>query len=265
MNRVLPLFRRSILDGWRGLVGWTIGILITLFLYLPLYPSFGGGGQMQQIVDTLPPELVKSLNYDQIASGPGYAQATFFGLIGFVLVTIAAVGWGTDAIANDEENGQLELTLAHGVTRGQVFAERTAAVLVKLAWLALVSVAVVAMLNEPAELGIEFPNLVATATAFFGLVSLAAAAAIAVGGLTGRRSWSVSAGAGVAVYGYALNALGNQSDDLAWLHDWSPYSWAYGESPMQNGWNGMIWLNYAVIAVLLLLGWLVFRRRDVAV
>ena len=118
MNRVLPLFRRSIVDGWRGLAGWTVGILFALLLYLPLYPSFGGNGQMQEMVDMLPPELVRSLNYDQIGSGPGYAQATFFGLIGFVLVTIAAVGWGTGAIANDEENGQLELTLAHGVTRG---------------------------------------------------------------------------------------------------------------------------------------------------
>src|SRR3546814_9917039 len=30
---------------------------------------------------------------------------------------------------------QLELTLAHGVTRGQLYAERTASVAVKLAWL----------------------------------------------------------------------------------------------------------------------------------
>ncbi|WP_438856332.1 ABC transporter permease subunit [Agromyces sp. M3QZ16-3] len=265
MTRMLPLFRRSILDGWRGVIGWTVGILAALFLYLPLYPSFGGNGQMQQMIDTLPPELVRSLNYDQIASGPGYAQATFFGLIGFLLLTIAAVGWGTEAIASDEENGQLELTLAHGVLRGQVLAERAAAVLVKLLWLAVVSVVVVMVLNEPAELGIEFGHLVATAVAFFGLVSLPAAVAIGVGAVTGRRSWAVSAGAGVAVYAYALNALGNQSADLAWLHDWSPYSWAYGDSPMLNGWNGMIWLNYAAIAVLLLVGWVVFRRRDVAV
>ncbi|RXZ49793.1 ABC transporter permease subunit [Agromyces binzhouensis] len=265
MNRVLPLFRRSMVDGWRGLLGWTIGILAALFLYLPLYPSFGGNGQMQQIIDTLPPELVRSLNYDQIGSGPGYAQATFYGLIGFVLLTIAAVGWGTDAIAADEENGQLELTLAHGVLRGQVLAERSAAVLVRLAWLAIVSVVVVMVLNEPSELGIEFGNLVATAVAFLGLVSLTATAAIGVGAVTGRRTWAVSAGSGIAVYAYALNALGNQSDELSWLHDWSPYSWAYGDSPILNGWNGTIWLNYAVVAVLLLVGWLAFRRRDVAV
>jgi len=265
MNRVFPLFRRSIADGWRGLAGWTAGILVALFLYLPLYPSFGGNGQMQEMIDSLPPELVQTLSYDQIGSGPGYAQATFFGLIGFVLLTIAGVGWGTGAIANDEENGQLELTLAHGVTRGQLFAERTAAVLVKIAWLCLVSFGVVLLLNEPAELDIEVANLVATTTTFFGLVALSAIAAIAVGGITGGRAWALGAGAGIAVYGYAMHALGNQGDDVEWLKDLSPYSWAYADSPLENGWGEQTWLIFAVAAVLLVIGWLVFRRRDIAV
>ena len=265
MNRFLPLFRRNLADSWRGLAGWTIGLLAALFLYLPLYPSLGGSGQMQEMIDSLPPELVQSLGYDQIGTGPGYVQATFFGLIGFILVTIAAVGWGTGAIANDEEIGQLELTLAHGVTRGQLFAERTAAVLLKLVWLAGMSAVVVLALSGPAELDIKMGPLLATAAAFLGITFLGAAAAITVGGMTGRRSWALGAGAGVAVYGYAMNALGSQSEDLAWLHDWSPYSWAFNADPLTNGWDWRIWLLYSVAGLLLFVGWLVFRRRDVAI
>lgn len=265
MNRLLPLFRRNLADSWRGLVGWSVGLLAALMLYLPLYPSLGGNGQLQDIVETLPPELVQTLGYDAIGTGPGYVQATFFGLIGFVLVTIAAVGWGTGAIANDEENGQLELTLAHGITRGQLFVERTAAVFMKLAWLTAMSVVVVLALNGPAELGIDLGPLSAAATAFLGLTFLSAAAAISIGGVTGRRSWALGAGAGVAVYGYALNALGNQGEDLSWLHDWSPYSWAFNTDPLTNGWDWRIWLPFGVAGLLLLIGWLVFRRRDVAI
>jgi ABC-2 type transport system permease protein len=265
MNRFLPLLRRNLADTWRGLAGWTAGILAALLLYLPLYGSLAGNGQMQSMIDSLPPELVQTLGYDQIGTGAGYAQATFFGLIGFVLLTIAAVGWGTGAIANDEENGQLELTLAHGVTRGQLFAERTTAVLLKLVWLALVSLAMVLALNSPAELDIDTGPLLATVAAFLGLTFLSAVAAIVVGGITGRRSWALGAGAAVAVYGYALNALGNQSDDVAWLHDWSPYSWAYAEDPLVNGWDWRILLLFGVAAVLLCVGWLVFRRRDIAI
>lgn len=265
MNRFLPLFRRSLADTWRGLIGWTAGVAGILLVYLPIYPSFGANGQMEELIASLPPELVNTLGYDQIATGAGYAQATFYGLVGFVLVTIAAVGWGTGAIANDEENGQLELTLAHGVVRGQVLAERTAAVLLKLVWLALAAALVVAVLNDSAELSIEAGPLIVTSVALVGLAFLSAAAAIGVGAITGRRSWALGAGAGLAVYSYAVNALGNQSEDLAWLHAWSPYSWAFGEDPLTNGWDWRIWLLYAASAVLLFAGWLVFRRRDVAI
>ena len=217
------------------------------------------------MIASLPPELVNTLGYDQIATGAGYVQATFFGLVGFVMISIAAVGWGTGAIANDEETGQLELTLAHGVTRGQLYAERTAAVAVKLAWLGLVAVVMVLALDGPSDLGIEVGPLFAAAGAFVGLGLLAASASIAVGGISGRRSWSLGAGAAVAVYGYTVNALGNQTEDLKWLHDYSPFSWAYGADPVTDGWDWRIWLVYGVAALLLLVGWLVFRRRDVAI
>ena len=265
MSTTLPLFRRALADSWRGLAGWTVGLIGALFLYLPLYPSIGGNGDLQAILDSLPPELIQSLGYDQITSGPGYVQASYFGLLGFILITIAAVGWGSGAIAGDEENGQLELTLAHGVIRGQLVAERTAAVFVKLLWLAVLSGTIVLLLDDSAELGIAFDDLVAGSTALLGLTFLTAAAAIALGGMTGRRSWALGAGAGIAVYGYALNALGNQSADLEWLHAWSPYSWAYAEAPLTNGWVGQIWALYLASAVLLIAGWLAFRVRDIAV
>ena len=242
MKRVLPLFRRALLDGWRGLLGWSAGIVAVLAIYLPVYSSLAANGQFEDMIASLPPELVNTLGYDQIATGAGYVQATFFGLVGFVMISIAAVGWGTGAIANDEETGQLELTLAHGVTRGQLYAERTAAVAVKLAWLGLVAVVMVLALDGPSDLGIEVGPLFAAAGAFVGLGLLAASAAIAVGGISGRRSWSLGAGAAVAVYGYTVNALGNQTEDLRWLHDYSPFSWAYGADPVTDGWDWRIWL-----------------------
>ncbi len=38
--------------------------------------------------------MTKALNYDQIASGPGYTQATMFGLIGFLLMSMAQSAGG---------------------------------------------------------------------------------------------------------------------------------------------------------------------------
>ena len=63
-----------------------------------------------------------------------------------------------------------------------------------------------------------------------------------------------------------MNALGNQSDDLAWLHDWSPYSWAFNATRLDERLGlARSGCSYGVAAALLVVGWLVFRRRDIAI
>ena len=199
MAKPLPIFRRSIADGWRSLLGWTIGIVGVIALYLPLFPSIGGNGQMQQIIESMPPELVNTLGFEAIGSGAGYTQGTFFGLIGFLLLVIAATSWGSAAIAGAEESGHLELALAHGVGRGQYAFESALSILARLLWLGAVAHALILVLNEPSELELEAGNVVATVAALVGLAFLSATLALAVGALTGRRSIATLAGAGIAV------------------------------------------------------------------
>ncbi|MGO3192318.1 MAG: ABC transporter permease subunit, partial [Microbacterium sp.] len=130
MTSILPVFRRSIRESWRSLLGWTLGVAAVLFLYLPLYPSIGASDQMTQLIDSLPDQLVDALGYNQIASGAGYTEATFYGLIGFLLMAIAAVLWGS-SLAAAEESGRAELDLAHGIGRSQYALETALSVLVR--------------------------------------------------------------------------------------------------------------------------------------
>jgi len=262
-GEALPLFRRALGDSWRSLVAWSLGVGAAIALYVPLFPSLGGNPDVQELLDSLPPELVNAIGYDQITTGAGYTQSTFYGLIGLMLLTIAATAWGTAAIAGDEETGSLELTLAHGVSRTQVVLERTAALAVRLGWLALLSALVVIALTDSAGLGIEPQNALAAAAAIFALTFLSGTLAIAVGGVTGRRVYATAAGAGIAVVAYALNAVANQGENVDWLHAWSPYHWAYANSPLAEGadWGGL-GLLLGLSAVFLAIGLAAFSRRD---
>ncbi|GAA1783125.1 ABC transporter permease subunit [Agromyces lapidis] len=264
MVRVLPVFRRSLGDSWRSLIGWSVGVAAALLLYLPLFPSIGGDGEMQQIIESMPPELVKTLGYEQIASGPGYTQGTFFGLIGFLLLVIAATAWGSAAIAGAEESGQLELTLAHGVSRSQYALESALAVLVKLLWLGLLAAALILALNEPSELDVTVLNVLGASKALVGLAFVSASLALLVGAATGRRSLATAAGAGIAVLGYVFNAIANQVADADWLRALSPYSWAYHEMPLSDGpdWAGLA-LLWGLGAVFAAAATLLLRRRDI--
>lgn len=235
MRRPLPVFRRALRESWRGLLGWMLGIAGVLFMYLPLFPSIGGNGQMQQIIDSMPAELVKTLGYEQISTGAGYAQGTFYGLIGFLLLTIAAIGWGADAVAGAEESGRLELDLAHGIGRTSYALESSAAILARLLWLGAFAGALVLALNDSAALDIEPWHVVDATIVFVGLTLLSGTLALFVGALTGRRSAGIAAGAGVAVAAYAFNAIANQVEDAEWLRFLSPYSWAYHRAPLLDG------------------------------
>lgn len=262
----LPIFRKVFTDGWRSQIGWSVGIAAPVFLYLPIFPSMSGSSQMQEMINSLPKELTRTLNYDQIGTGPGYVQSTFFGLIGFLLISIAVISWGAAAIGGDEESGQLELTLAHGVTRVQVALERFAALTVKILGLTVLAFVLVLLWNGPAELELDVVNLLGTSLLFGGLALLCGSAAMLGGALSGRRVWGIGAGAFVAVVGYIFNALGNQSPDLEWLHALSPYNWAYGHNPMTDGANwGTVLMFYGVSALLGAATAFVLRQRDIGV
>lgn len=259
----LPILRRWLADGWRGLSGWSIGIAVVALVYLPLFPSMRSP-ELLGLMESLPQELVRTLGYEQITSGAGYAQATFFGLVGFVLLTLAAVTWGTEVIAGAEESGRLELTLAHGVGRVQYALEAAAAVLVRVLVVGAVAFAVIAAINGPSELELELSHLVAACLAWTGLGFLAASASLLVGALTGRRMWATSAGAGVIVYGFVVQAVANNDPDLDALVPTSPYHWAYGASPLADGFDGVgLALLWGVSAVFVAATAFALSRRDV--
>ena len=258
-----PVFRRLVLDGWRGMIGWLVGIAAALLLYLPLYPAMASE-QLTQLLDSMPSQLIDALGYDNITSGPGYTQATFYDLIGFVLIVIAATSWGASAIAGMEETGRLELTLAHAVGRISYVIQSIAAVVVKILLLGGFTYLVVWLLNEPSELALEVVPLLAVTIAWMSLGLLSGAAALAVGAATGRRVWAMGAGAGIAVIGYVFEAVAKTSDRLDWLGHISPFAWAFGNDPLANGFDwGGLGLLWAVCIILLGMTIWALSRRDI--
>lgn len=263
MSGILPVFRRSLRESWRSLLGWSLGLVAVLGLYLPLYPSLGGSAQLQDLIATLPKELVDTIGYDQLSSGAGYTQSTFYGLMGFLLLTIAAVLWGSAALAGAEESGRAELDLAHGIGRAQYALESALSVVVRLVWLGAFSGVVVGLLNGPADLGLEGWRVVGASAALAGLSVLTAAAALLAGAATGRRVWATGVGAGLAVVGYILQAIAKQSPDLEALNAASPYAWVYHRSPLVDGVDPAgLALTWGLAAALIVGSALALRARD---
>lgn len=259
----LPLTRRELSEGRRGLIGWALGIIGVLVLYLPIFPSAGGSEMAQTYLEAFSPELSRVFGLDRMATGAGYTQAAYFGLTAFLLLAIAAVGWGSQAVAGDEESGSLELTLAHGVSRAQLVFERFLALLLKLVALSAIGWVTIMALSGPSQLGLDGVNVVAASAALLGLTALVGAVALAVGAATGRRSFATAAGAGVAVLAYALDAVAVTADAPR-LQRLSPYHWAYGSDPITTGfdWPSLALLAGVTVLLVMAAAW-AFSRRDV--
>jgi ABC-2 type transport system permease protein len=238
MARPLPLVRRTLRESWRGLIGWSGGIIATLVLYLPLYPSLSGP-DLQALVDSLPDALIQALGYDQIATGAGYTQASFLGLIGFALFAIAAISWGAQAGGGHEESGRLELDLAHRISRPQFVTEAVVGIAVRIIAVTLVAWGTIALLNGPSQLDIDLINLTWAMTSLAALALAIGTLSLAGGILTGRKSGGIQLGAGVTVASYVLNAVSSLVSDVEWLADFSPYAWAFGAEPLITGADGI--------------------------
>jgi ABC-2 type transport system permease protein len=263
MARALPVTRRSLRESWRGLIGWSVGIIATLVLYLPLYPSLAGP-DLQTLVDSLPEPLIQALGYDQIATGAGYTQASFVGLIGFVLFAIAAISWGAQAGGGHEESGRLELDLAHRISRAQFVAEAIVAIALKILVVSVVAWGMIAALNAPSQLDIDLGNLTWAMVSLAALTFAIGTLSLAGGILTGRKSGGIRVGAGVTVVSYVLNAVSSLVQDATWLADISPYAWAFGAEPLTTGLDGVGLALLGGLAVVgIVASFIGLARRDI--
>lgn len=260
----MPLFAAELRYGWKALIGWAIGLVVVCLVYLPFFESIGASPELAAMLESLPPSLVVGMGFDTMFTGAGYVHSSILELTAVILVVIAGVGWGSRAIAGDEEQGMLELTLAHGVSRTRVYAERGLAIVVRLAALGVVLWAILLGSSEPFALELDAGHTLAGVTSFTLLGIAIAVVSLAVGAATGGRTAALTAGAGLAVASYVANVIGRQSAEWSALSDISPFGWAFAEFPIMNGWDiaGIARLA-GLTAVAFGAGLLLLTRRDV--
>lgn len=258
------VFSKTLWDERRGILVWSIGIAAVGVVYAAFFPSLNNP-QMAELLEAYPKGVMDALGMADITSPTGYLGATTYGLLGPVLMIIFAAGFGSRAIAGEEEAGRLDVLLAHPVDRWQVVVQRAAALLVALVAagiLLFVAMAAAAGPAQYAEIG-----LMKLGAATFQLILLAmffGSLALAVGAITGRKGLALATVAIVGIVTYFANTLAPSVQAIAWSRDISPFRYYSGGQPLVDGWqlaDGLVLILAAV--ALVAIGVLGFRRRDV--
>lgn len=264
-----PIFQNTVARSRGAILGWGISLGLLAMYLMPFYDTLAEQKEtLQKLLSSYPPELLAFFgdmsNMTALFTPEGYLGFEFFSFMP-VILGIFAVLAGSGLLANDEENGTLDLVLAHPVSRTGLFVGRLLAFSVNtlcilaLIWLGLMlgrnwsSIDLTAL-----ELARPFFSLGAVLL-FFGTGALALSLF-----LPSRRLASGVAGLAL-VASYFLTALARINDELKDLVKFSPLHYYQGGDAIRN-FNGE-WVGglLALALIFSLLAWWRFERRDIRV
>lgn len=259
---------RTLRDAYRGIVYWSVGIILLVAAIVSVYPSIRGNGSLTKLVQSYPGALKAFIGFGGVvdySSGIGYLGIELFSLTLPLALIVAAVGAGARAIAGEEEQATLDLLLANPVSRRRLVLEKAVALVVLLVLLSLVVFSALAVSTAAAGMKVTLAHLAAASAATGLLALLYGAIAIAVGAASGRRVLAIAVAAAAAAAAYLANALGSLVSALAPLRQASPFYQYSVVDPLRHGLTFAHTTPLAVAAALLIaVAVVAFSRRDLA-
>jgi ABC-2 type transport system permease protein len=254
--------------GARGLAVWSVSIALLVTLYVSLWPSMADqAASYARLFDNLPEAyqaIFSAAGAGDLSTAVGFFNAELFLLTAPLLLVIWATVTGARAVAVPEDQGRLDLWLAHPVSRGRWYTEQAAFGLFGVLVLSAAIAGTLIAGTLALDLGLTVSGILAATGHLAALAFVFVALAVAVGGATGRPAFTRVTVAGVALAGYLVNALAPMAtwlDQLRWL---SPFRYGLGDNPLADGAHGgSLAVLLVTAAVVLVLGAMGFLRRDV--
>ncbi|WP_027927495.1 ABC transporter permease subunit [Amycolatopsis benzoatilytica] len=258
---------KTLHDQRRGLLAWTVSLVLLVAMYAALWPSIRDQPSMSQFLQNMP-EAMRALfasSGADMSTPTGYVQVELLSFMGPMLLLIYAITTGAAGVAGEEDRHTLELLMANPVSRTRVVLEKFGALVVGTALLGLATGLALVLEGRLAGLDLPVGNVAAAMLHLTLLALVFGALAAAIGGLTGHGGASRAIPAVVAVVAYVLNGLAPVVSWLKPAQKFSPFFQYLGHDPLRNGISAPAILTAVVtVAVLVVVAVLGFRRRDLA-
>ncbi len=254
-----PIFRAALRESrLTFLVTAVLLILLATWVCLA-YPSF-----RDSFADVDLPDFYESFlgEAGSITTPEGFITAEWFSWVPALLAAVA-IALGTAAIAGEERDGTLELTLAMPVSRSRVLIQKTAALATGLVATVVVVFPAFLIAMPLGDISIPAGRIAAA----LGLTALLAlnflALALWLSALLPSRRVAAVAAAGVLVGSYFINTLGASVPGLADWRSATPLYWADASLPLTGS---VEWWRVALLVagppILLALAGDAFARRE---
>jgi len=264
---MLTTLRYSLAQFRGQILGWGLGIAALGLILVPFYDVFmEQQADFMQMLESYPPEFLAFFGGDaaSMATPDGYLGMYGFSMLPVILGIFALIA-GSGLFASDEENGRLDLIIAHPVSRAALFWGRLAGFVVStvailiLGWLGFAILLGASSLDVSwGEMALPFLPLLAQGLIYGTLALLFSML------LPARRLAAMAAGL-VMVVSYVSSSMATLNESLAAVARFLPYDYFQGGDAL-SGLNLTWFLGLlAASAVLALLAWWRFQRRDIRV
>ena len=264
------IFLKELRDRRISLFWWGISFFLLALMIGSVFPTIQKtGAGFQSYIENLPDAFKAAFMIEKVVdltSAKGFLNAELFSMMIPVMLIIFAVGFGSGAIAGEEEAGTLDLLLANPLSRRRVLLEKFVAMVLGtgllgfVLWISLVITVAAFDMNIGA-------GPLAAATVSSILISLTfGVIALALGAATGRKGLAIGAAIGLTTASYLLNVLAKSVESLKNYDKLSLFYYQVNADPLNNGLRlGDVAVFVGVISVFLIIAFLGFQRRDLSV
>jgi ABC-2 type transport system permease protein len=255
------VYTKTLYDQRRGLVGWGIGVAVTVALMAALWPAFEDM-DMTALVEQYPQALKDLFDVDAMTTASGYLNAELFSIMFPVMFIIFGAARGARLIAGEEEDGTLEPIAALPLRRWELLLAKAAALVTGLAVLTVVLFVSLVVMSVALGLDIAVVHALNGSLAMFFLGTEFGLLALALSAATGRRTLSLGITAGVAGAGYVLYLAAQLVDAIEPYRVLSPFYQAISEGPIGPTFGPLLLVLAAVGSLALALALPRFQHRD---
>jgi len=259
---------KTLRDRRRSLLLWGLGLAAVAAMMIAFYPVIREATFISEYLESFPEEFMALFagEITDYASPEGYLNGELFFLMYPLLMMVFAIGFGSGAIAGEEESRTLDLLLSNPLNRWRLVLEKFTAMIVCTLMLTIVFWATLAIGGAIIDMGLNLLRLAAVCFSGFLLAIAYGSVSLAIGCARGKRGVSIGVAGALGVYGYMLNALAPLIDWLEPFQVASPFYYYIDANPLSKGLDPVHTAVLIGISVVFLgIAIVTFERRDLAV
>jgi len=251
---------------FRGqMIGWGIGLALYGILMVVLYDSIVEIEGISDLLDSYPPEILAFFgDITDLTSPEGYLDTYYFTYMTIIVGIFAAIA-GANLVVGDEEKGILDLVVSHPISRTALFWGRMLGFVVATAVIMLISWLSWAIPAAGTGLDLTWIEFLRPFVPLFAVLLLFGALAALLSLVLPSARFAGMLTAGLIFANFLLQGLANLNENLETIIEYTPlYYYQAGGAIAELNWGWLAGL-LAVAALLALLAWALFLRREIRV